>query len=150
MADDPTPDVTTERLNQLYWNSSRTIDEIIGDLGVGRHTLYASIQPFEAGEACTSCGEMLFFTNRTHRASGTADCLVCGVAARLPEEERVGATSGAGDVMSGYDRSESGRRWTRWRDEVSAVTPERAALIGGAAALGMMVGAAATRALRDQ
>jgi hypothetical protein len=38
---------------------------------------------------------------------------------------------------------------SRWREDLTGVTPERAALIGGAAALGVVLGAAAARAVRN-
>lgn len=41
-----------------------------------------------------------------------------------------------------------GTRWTRWRDELAAVSPQRAAMVGSAAALGAVIGAIGARALR--
>src|SRR5688572_25290468 len=77
--DQMTQDTLDQRLNELYWKSSMTIDEIVDDLGVGRNTLYSAVMPFNSGVACPNCGETLVFTNRTNRASGTAVCASCGV-----------------------------------------------------------------------
>ena len=43
----------------------------------------------------------------------------------------------------------AGSIWSRWREDLSGVEPQRAALVGGGAALGVMVGAAAARAVRE-
>jgi hypothetical protein len=66
-------------INDLYWLSDRTVEDIVLDCGVGRATLYNSIRPFAAGIACPTCSGRLTFTNRTNRASGNGICEDCGV-----------------------------------------------------------------------
>src|SRR5690606_37190898 len=59
------------RLNHLYWSTDRTVEQILNELSLARSALYASIEPVPAGMACSSCGEVVVFTNRTNRASGS-------------------------------------------------------------------------------
>lgn len=138
-----------ERVNQRYWDTADTVEQIVGDLGIGRSTLYGSVQPRAAGESCDACGDPMVFTNRKAREQGMPSCPSCG-GRRAPE---AGSTYGAG--AAGNGRSTEVRRGamdalSRWKEELAAVPPERAAIVGGAAALGVMVGAAATRAVRDR
>lgn len=127
------------RLNDLYWSSQNTIDEILEEVGIGRNTLYASIDPFPAGLACPTCESVLVYRNRMNRAAGTLYCLTCEMETAVPEESETGASVSAGEAMGRSDR---------WRSELSQVAPRRAALIGGAAAAGVVAGAAAARTLR--
>lgn len=127
------------RLNHLYWSTDRTVEQILNDLSLARSALYASIEPVPAGMACSSCGEVVVFTNRTNRASGSGVCRGCGAEARVPRE--------AAQTSSGADR-ESHRSWSRWREELQEVEPERAMLIGAAAICGVVLGTAAARTLR--
>jgi len=140
-------EMTNERLNELYWTSSRTIDEIVEELGIGRNSLYALVEPLDAGSGCSVCPEQLVFTNRTNRAAGTALCISCGNEMVIVGSIIEGTVAGETDRPVHGQNGEDGS-WTRWRDDLGSVAPERAALIGGAAALGMVVGAAAARALR--
>lgn len=66
-----------------------------------------------------------------------------GTAAESP---RHGRSAGTARPNGGANGRESGG-WSRWRRELAAVEPERYALVGGGAALGVMVGAAAARAM---
>jgi len=143
--DPTTNEPTRQQLNQLYWSSSQTIDEILADLGIGRNTLYSLLDPLPAGLDCPTCVDYMVFTNRTNRASGTAICVVCGIEGTVaePVDQPRSRLEEAGDGLE----AANGRN-PRWRDELGSVAPERAALIGGAAALGVVVGAAAARALR--
>ena len=61
-----------------------------------------------------------------------------------------GATDGDLGARGGYSRGDGPLpAWDRWREDLAAVPPQRVAMVGGAAALGVMVGAAATRMLRE-
>lgn len=131
-------------MNELYWNSGQTIDEITNELGVGRNTLYASVQPLRTGVACPTCREALYFTNRTHRAAGSATCLACGCEVAVSDQEAnvdwqagVERRNGAGRIAAGAVGRATG------------IERDRAAIIGGGAALGAMLGAVAVRALRS-
>lgn len=136
--------MTTERadsarINDLYWNSARTIEDIVAELGVSRHALYASVEPIPAGADCFACGSSLVFSNRSSRASGTANCEACGLDTELNLEE----------LQPRSGSSSASTRSDRWRSELSEVEPRRMALVGGAAALGIMAGAAVVRTLRS-
>lgn len=158
-SNDPT-DPGNDRINDLYWNTTRTIGDITDELGVSRNALYTSIHPLPAGASCSDCGERMVFTNRTHRDTGMATCRSCGAERdtrqRTTRREPAGAGAGAGSgrgrggetAFDGNGSDAAG--WTRWRDDLASVEPERYALVGGAAALGVMVGAAAARALRHR
>lgn len=141
---------TGETINQLYWDSDRTVDEIVDELGIGRNTLYSAVRPQPAGASCPDCGEGLVFTNRSNRSSSTATCRTCGrevdLADELPEPE-IGRTA-ARDPHRHDHRHETDAGWSRWRDELAAVPAERAVMIGGAAVLGLVLGAVAARTMR--
>ena len=143
-----------ENINELYWNSDRTVEEIVDDLGIGRNTLYSAVRPQPAGASCPDCGQGLVFTNRSNRTSATATCRSCGLESDLSarmEAEDFGLPArdpgSHGHAHSNGSNGDGG--WNRWRSDLAAVAPERAAMIGGAAALGVVVGAVAARAVRE-
>ena len=140
-------DAWVERANDLYWSSTKRVDEIVDDLEISRSSLYASLEPVAAGLVCVDCHERMVFTNRTARERGVAVCPRCG--------RESGVTVAAGEGSPSGDRidgREGAERYGlgRWRGDLAAVSPERVAIVGGAAALGMMLGAAAARAVRDR
>lgn len=147
-----------DRVNELYWSSDRTIGDITDDLGISRNALYTSIHPLSAGTSCPDCGSDMVFTNRTHRDSGMAACTECGEEVDVRGEptgasraSRGGsARSSGGSARPSENGHEGESGWSRWRDDLASVEPERFALVGGAAALGVMLGAAAARALRQR
>jgi len=144
----PTTDSTLvpgpEQVNELYWGSDRTVDEILNDLRIGRSTLYSSIQPAPAGSTCPNCGSEMVYTNRTSREAGVPVCLSCASASR-------GFESGSERASQQFEgpMREPESPWSRWREDFAAVTPERAAMVGGAAALGVVFGAAAARMIQE-
>jgi RNase P subunit RPR2 len=151
-----------ERINDLYWHSDRTIAEITSQMGLSRNALYTSIHPVAARATCAECRERLVYTNRTRRDTGLASCRACGAEADLQAApaaqgaltdgfapKSAGGRSGR-DETDSWDTSRGEASWSRWREDLAAVEPERYALVGGAAALGVMLGAAAARALRDR
>lgn len=154
-----TPDrAGDDRINELYWHSERTIGDITDDLGVSRNALYTSIHPLSAGAKCPDCGDEVVYTNRTHRDAGSAVCSECGVEVDMHQDADAAPTGGSRSRYSHDSAHPSsngnghpeGSGWTRWRDDLASVEPERYALVGGAAALGVMVGAAAAKALRER
>ncbi len=138
----------TQRINELYWDSDSTVGAISRDLEIGRNALYAAVVPIPSGAICLECGEETVYTNRTNRAAGSAVCRGCEDSALA---DRTGAGAGAtGRSGSGaFDEDSELQRWDRWREDLRSVPPQRAAMIGGAAALGLVVGAAAARAIRN-
>lgn len=146
---------TEDRINSLYWHSDQPVVDIAEQLGLGRNSLYAAVEPISAGAICDDCGEEMVFTNRTNRQNGTATCRGCGIEREVtpggdtPPDPIRGAAGGDG-LMGRTDVNGDARSIDRLRHELATVDPERYALVGGAAALGVMVGAAAARALRDR
>lgn len=127
---------TETQLNELYWNTDRTVDEIVDEMGIGKNTLYASIDPLPTTAECPTCGGTLAFSNRTDRANSLGTCESCGTEAVVAE-----------DAIAGRRRPRA--LMERVRSEFPGIEPEKAAAIGGVAALGLMLGAAAARGLRN-
>ena len=145
-----------ERANRLYWNSNDTVDQVASRIGISRSALYGAIEPQPAGASCPECGTALVFTNRTNRAAGQATCTECETAVDLESVRQHSASPSemprarrAEEPFEGGIPAPQGRMG-RWREDLSNVEPQRAAWIGGAAALGVMLGAAATALLRER
>lgn len=138
-----TTDALHASANRLYWQSHDSVEELAVRLGMSPNALHASIRPHPADAACSICGGALAFRNRADRRSGSATCENCGAAERLSTS----AESEAPPLPLVKER-----RWPgelrRVRRELAMVRPERAAMIGGAAALGMAVGVLALDFLR--
>ena len=130
------------RANDLYWSSSQTVEEIVEELGVSRGSFYQAIEPQPTGLVCGDCGERMVFLNRTARDRGNAICPECGRESEPGEADRVAARREEAAI------GEEGRIG-RWRLDLAAVPAERVVMVGGAAALGVFVGAMAARAVRD-
>ena len=154
----PTSGSIASQANDLYWNSGHTVEGIMTDLGLSKNSLYSSIEPYSTGRSCATCGGLLVFTNRTHRDAGRGTCSTCGLevesvdaAAHASHDREIGADGAhrGRRRLRALRAHDDGRRWSRLRDDFAAVEPERVALVGGAAALGVMVGAAAARAVRE-
>lgn len=145
--------ILREQANTLYWTSDDTVDQVASQLGVSRNTLYSLVQPWPAGAPCPECGELLVFANRSSRDAGRTACEACGV-------EREIGTVGLADTAeprAGHEHPPHGRGGGerggcvgRWREELTAVQPERVVLIGGAATLGVVLGAVAAKMVRDR
>lgn len=146
-----------EQANHLYWSSDRTVDEIMGDLGIGKRALYGSIRPIAAGASCSICGGAMVFPNRSSRDAGRASCESCGNEAHadaggsveVPLEHDHDHWSGSSRHHHFNEMEQLPGMWSRWREDLSGVEPQRAALVAGGAALGVMVGAVAARAVRE-
>src|SRR5215210_8722474 len=72
---------TLERANELYWNSARTVDEIVKELKMSRGALYAAVRPQDAATSCPECGDAMVFTNRSNREAHAATCASCATEA---------------------------------------------------------------------
>src|SRR5687768_4372993 len=142
---DSTLDPTLERANELYWNSDRTVEEIVKELQVSRSALYSAIRPQDAATACPECGDAMVFTNRSNREAHTATCPGC--ATEAPASDAPASES----VPRGAERAPrlGSLPLDRWRGQLAAVPRERVAMVGGAAVLGVMVGAFAARMVRE-
>ena len=145
MAPTQTEQPSADQINDRYWNSDQTVDRLVEEMESSRSALYAALRPVPAGVSCDRCGERMVFTNRTNRANETATCRNCGNEGSLQSmQSTVPALgeprNGAADDVAGV---------ARWRQDLARVEPERYVLVGGAAALGVVLGAAATRAIRE-
>lgn len=141
-------EVWMARANDLYWNSALTVEEIIDDVGVSRSSLYAAIEPVPADLVCTHCDERMVYVNRTARERGHALCPGCG---REAEADGDAAEESGDAVIAAGSRQAPGEPAGGagfWWAELAAVSPRRVMMVGGAAALGMVMGAVAARALR--
>ena len=133
--------------NRLYWHSRDSVDALAARLGMSRHAFYQSICPEPAGRACAACGGVLEFANRTARQTSRARCAGCGAAERVPPTAV--ASVMIEDVLPTPPPRLTFRGWnlSRWRRELAAVPRERAAMVGGAAALGVAAGVLALELL---
>lgn len=148
-----TSDPAAARANQLYWTSSDTVDQIADQLDISRNALYAAVSPVDAGLDCPMCSEKLVFVNRSSRAAGRATCEACE--AEVQADDLGGADSKPKprrNTAGGAGRPGRSDQWSErvdnWKTEFAAVEPERAVLIGGAAALGVALGAVAVKLAR--
>lgn len=136
---------TPDRVNRLYWESDETVSDIAKQLEMSQSTLYAALEPRPTGIACSRCGASTQYLNRTGRAAGEAVCSACGTVTAAANGEQ--AQPVAAPEMGGEGATEKLRRF---KEDLSAVPAERAALIGGAAALGVALGAAAVKVVRKK
>lgn len=145
-----TADAIHASANRLYWHSQDPVEELASRLGMSRHALYASIRPVPAGVDC-ECGEAMVFTNRTRRATGQARCQACKAEA-VVAVERISPVRGTPPPrpLSPTARRRLRRIATvrRWAHDLARVSRERVMMIGGAAAMGAVVGLVAGEALR--
>ena len=121
---------TTERANELYWSSGRSVNQIADDLDLSKGALYALIEPLEAGLACPLCGAEVVYSNRTAKERGLVDCLRCDWDGNLGETESV---EGIGDEPDGSRASPIYDRDVRLR------TMAGGALLGAAAGLALVM-----------
>ena len=144
-----TADALHASANRLYWHSHESADTLAERLGMSRHALHSSIRPLPAGLDCECGGEMVFF-NRKHRADGEAHCPDCGTVASVEAVHDEPAPPPLA-VRRGRRISPKRAKVTlrRWMRELSYVPRERAAMIGGAAAAGMVAAMLAGEVLRD-
>ncbi|HEX8674957.1 MAG TPA: hypothetical protein VF710_23860 [Longimicrobium sp.] len=147
-----TADALHASANRLYWHSRDSVDALAARLGMSRHAFYQSIRPEPARRACAACGGELEFANRTARQTSRARCAGCGATERVapPAVQSVVVE----DVLPAPpppppSARPSFRGWnlSRWRRELAAVPRERAAMVGGAAALGVAAGVLALELL---
>jgi hypothetical protein len=146
-----TSDAMRTSADRLYWTSSETVDDIADRLGMTRSTLYAAVRPASVGVECLECGEPMVFANRTARTTGRARCPACSATRVLRAADRP-AGDGSPEPVPLSGKS-AGQRISRpslprpWRGADGQVDRQRAAIFGGAAAVGLMMGAAAVGAL---
>lgn len=86
---------------------------------------------------------------RTGAPADEADDVSAALARAPGRGQSFDRDGGAHGDEEEYDGSDSPDAFTRWSDALRAVAPQRLALVGGAAALGIVAGAAMTRLLHD-
>jgi hypothetical protein len=133
--------------DRLYWHSQEPVDRLAARLGMTRRALYAAVRPAPAGTDC-ECGREMVFVNRKHRAEGQASCPACKAMRSVDGERVPHATPPPAPLAPHRPRGfrHTGALGRFWRD-LAQVRPQRAALIGGAAALGMATALVATDVL---
>ncbi len=145
-------DALRAQAHDAYWHSDETVDQVANRLGISRNALYSAIQPFDAATPCPRCEASLVFTNRSSRSASRATCVACETEILIagpviPADATAVRNGPAAEAFRGEPRS---GRLGQFRNDLAAVEPERVALIGGAAALGVALGAAAVRIVRDR
>jgi hypothetical protein len=115
--------------NRLYWDTDASVGEIANQLGMSRRALYEAVEPKPSGVPCQVCGTETMFANRSALASGSARCPSCDAETHLPgpRAERVQPAPHVEPALANGN--------TRTRIAVG---------LGGAALVGVVVGAIAT------
>jgi DNA-binding transcriptional regulator LsrR (DeoR family) len=147
-----------QQANDSYWNSEETVEQLAARLGISRKAVYSSVEPMASGAICVHCDRELLFANRTSRAAGLAACPVCERETDVGSAEQIASPAIATERLAksrvgsahAVPVHEPNGRWTRTREDLGAVAPERAAKIGSAAALGVALGAAAAKVIRSR
>ena len=135
--------------NRLYWHSRDPVDRLAERLGMTRPALYAAVRPAPAGADCAACGTGLVFANRSRRAHGRAHCPACGCQRQVDGGRVAHADPPPAPLVPHPRRPPVRERARQWRHALSGVRPERAALFGGVAALGMVAALFAGEVLRE-
>lgn len=146
-----TADALHESANRLYWQGHDSVEQLAARLGMSRHALYGSIRPAPAGADCAECGEEMAFANRARRAAGEAHCPGCGAEKTVEARtlELVPLTPPPAPLHRPRRRSMVKRLVRLYMRDLRRVSPERAALIGGAAAAGVAVAMVGAEVLRE-
>lgn len=76
-ASEVTPEVAANA-NELYWTSTRSVNQIAEDLDLSKGALYGALVPLGSHRACPRCGEEAGWANRTARDRGELECGACG------------------------------------------------------------------------
>jgi hypothetical protein len=154
-------DRARERANHAYWHSDETVDQLAARLGITRNMVYSSVEPLPASTICVHCDRELVYANRTSRAAGLAVCPLCEREVDVETAENASAADASAKTASRLVAAtvggahavpvhEPNGRLRQIREDLAAVPAERAAKIGSAAAIGLALGAAATRVIRER
>ena len=129
----------TERANELYWGSERSVNQIADDLDLSKGALYDLIEPLAAGGGCPLCGSHVVYRNRTAEERDLLDCSTCD-------------WDGSADETVSYEKPEDepeSSETVRYGPESSiappapaSVTNARLRTMAGGALLGAAVGLA--------
>jgi hypothetical protein len=95
-ASEVTPDAI-DRVNSLYWDSGRSVNQIAEELDLSKGALYGVIRPQQSGLGCPLCGAEVGYPNRTAKDRGSLECPTC-------------AWDGSADETTGYVEDETSGR----------------------------------------
>jgi len=145
-----TADAIHASANRLYWHGRDSVEQLATRLGLSRHALYSTIRPASAGAECAGCGAEMVFANRHRRTHGQARCSACGAEAAVAVERAQLAHASPPPPPIRRQRRSAVRRILRvYLRDLRRVRPERAVMIGGAAAMGMAAALVAGELVRD-
>jgi hypothetical protein len=133
----------TERANELYWDSERSVNQIADDLGLSKGALYGMIRPLPVEGACPDCGADVVYANRTAKDRGRVDCLQCAWTGSESQTGSYKKATGAGNARgSGTEEGAGPARTAGSRLLTRVLERDRARTIAGGALLGAAVGLA--------
>jgi hypothetical protein len=75
-ASEITPEAA-ELANELYWGSTRSVNQIADDLDLSKGALYSIIELEKGGLGCPLCGDEVGHPNRTAKDRGHLECPTC-------------------------------------------------------------------------
>ena len=139
-ASEVTPEIAANA-NELYWGSSRSVNQIAEDLDLSKGALYAALVHLPSETGCPLCGDEVGWANRTARDKDQLTCPTCdwsGSSDQTITYTPEGASSNdpdGGVVLAGTD-DEPGV------PPAPLITPSVSTIAGGA-----MIGAAVGLAL---
>ena len=76
----------SDRANELYWRSGRSVNQIAADMDLSKSRLYGLVRPLPSGSPCPQCQAELLFPNRTAMEKGLVSCGECGFEGSTPDE----------------------------------------------------------------
>ena len=84
-----------DRVNELYWGSDKSANQIAEELDLSKGAFYAMIRPLASALSCPRCGNEVTHSNRTAKERGQVDCRACSWSGTgddtLPYEPGAGA-----------------------------------------------------------
>lgn len=75
-ASEVTPEIAANA-NELYWGSTRSVNQIAEDLDLSKGALYAALVHLPSGAGCPLCGDEVGWSNRTARDRDQLTCPNC-------------------------------------------------------------------------
>lgn len=154
-ASEVTPEAI-ERVNQLYWDSGRSVNQIAEELDLSKGALYGVIRPQPSGLGCPLCGAEVGFPNRTAKDRGSLECSTCAWDGSVEETTSYvddGSEPDAREVHGPFHPSGDAGQHAEGDDDLGEVAPRpsaptfvapdlrtiaKGALIGGAVGLALV------------
>lgn len=126
--------------NEMYWESSASVNHIAERLDLSKGSLYSMIRPLPAEVPCPACGSEMAYPNRTALEKGFLVCSECG----FEEEE---------DVVRGVEPAvEEAAPGNSFGDLVEEASPDGfpTRVVAGVALLGVAAGLVIARSVRSR